>query len=353
MGARAMISRVFTDVPPGALQMMANTIADDNGTFTQQPQDDGNFTLYAEFPGDPPPEQPSAQGASAFPWMAIARGEVGVEEGRSDPRIREYFASTSLGPQPSSVAWCSAFVNFCVKSSGLTATNSAWARSWLNWGQSSESLVPGCIVVLSRGSPALGHVGFYVGDEGQDSIRLLGGNQSNSVKISSYPKANIVGRRIASSAPQTVAPPAATAEPGGGFNLEGILPLRRAMAKQIADAFAAAGFGKVQQAAAVANALAESGLDPRERTTTSREDSVGLFQLNMKGGRGEGHSPEKLMDPDANIAMVISDVKDISAFREATSLRAAVEAFVRFFEVPADIPGETAKRLEFAQRLMA
>ena len=198
----------------------------------------------------------------------------------------------------------------------------------------------------------MGHVGFYVGDEGQDSIRLLGGNQSNSVKISSYPKANILGRRIASSAPQTVAPPPATSEPGGGFNLEGIPPLRRAMAKHIADAFAAAGFGKVHQAAAVANALAESGLDPRERTTTPHEDSVGLFQLNMRGGRGEGHDPQRLMDPDANIAIVVAAVKAISAFCEATSLRAAVEAFVKFFEVPADIPGETAKRLEVAQRLI-
>jgi len=80
-----MVSRVFTDVPPGALQMMANTIADDNGTFTQEPQDDGNFTLYAEFPGDPPPEQTSAQGASAFPWVAIAQGEVGVEKGAATP----------------------------------------------------------------------------------------------------------------------------------------------------------------------------------------------------------------------------------------------------------------------------
>jgi uncharacterized protein (TIGR02594 family) len=348
-----MISRVFTDVPPGALQMMANTIADDNGTFTQEPQDDGNFTLYAEFPGDPPPDQPSAQGDSAFPWMPIAEREIGVEEGRSDPRIREYFASTSLGPQPSSVAWCSAFVNFCVKSGGLTGTNSALARSWLNWGQNSESLVPGCIVVLSRGSPALGHVGFYVGDEGQDSIRLLGGNQSNSVKISSYPRANILGRRKMSSAPQTVAPPPAAAEPGGGFNLESIPPLRRAMARQIIDAFAAAGFNKVQQAAALANAIAESDLEARQRTTTSREDSIGLFQLNMRGGRGEGHSAEELMDPEANIAIVIKDVKAIRAFCDATSLRAAVDAFVRFFEIPADIPGQTAKRLDIAERLMA
>ena len=33
------------------LAMMANAIAVDNGTFTQQTQEDGNLTLFAEFPG--------------------------------------------------------------------------------------------------------------------------------------------------------------------------------------------------------------------------------------------------------------------------------------------------------------
>jgi uncharacterized protein (TIGR02594 family) len=347
-----MINRVFTDVPPSELQMMANAIALDNGTFTQETQDDGNLTLFATFPGDPPAPQASDPGARELPWMRIARGEIGVAEGSGDPRITQYFSTTTLGPQPSSVAWCSAFVNFCVKTSDNAGTNNALARSWLNWGENSTTLIPGCIVVLTRGSPGLGHVGFYVGDGGRDLIQLLGGNQHNSVNISSFSKAAVVGQRIMSSATRVAAPPVAPADPGGGFNLDGLPPQRRAMAQHILDAFAHAGFDKVHQAAALANAFAESGLDPRQRTTTAREDSVGLFQLNMKGGRGEGHTAEELMNPDANIAIVITAVKNISAFVTATSLRAAVDAFVRFFEIPADIPGESAKRLEFAQRLM-
>ena len=271
-----MITRIFTDVPPDDLAMMANAIAVDNGTFTQQTQEDGNLTLFAEFPGNPPPEQQPGPGAQQFPWMPIARDEIGVAEGQGDPRISQYFATTTLGPQPSSVPWCSAFVNFCVTRGGATGTNSALARSWLSWGQNAASLLPGCIVVLSRGSPALGHVGLYVGDDGQGSIRLLGGNQHNSVNISSFPKANILGRRVPSSAARVAAPPAPSANPGSGFNLDEIPAQRRAMAMHVIDSFAAAGFSKVQQAAALADAFAESKLDPRARLTTAREDSVGL-----------------------------------------------------------------------------
>src|SRR5437868_6612273 len=50
-GRMLMITRIFTDVPPDDLAMMANAIAVDNGTFTQQTQEDGNLTLFAEFRG--------------------------------------------------------------------------------------------------------------------------------------------------------------------------------------------------------------------------------------------------------------------------------------------------------------
>jgi uncharacterized protein (TIGR02594 family) len=347
-----MISQIFTDVPPSELEMMENGIAFDNGTSTREIQEDGNFTLFAEFPGDPPPEQKDSTGQD-FRWMPIARGEIGVAEGPGDPRISEYFKTTSLGPQPSSVPWCSALVNFCVSSGGDVGTNSALARSWLTWGQDAGSFLPGCIVVLSRGSPALGHVGFYVGDDAQGSIRLLGGNQHNSVNVSSFPKANVLGRRIASSAARVPAPPAPSGNAGGGFNLDGIPTQRRAMGRHIIDVFATQGFGKVQQATALANAFAESRLDPKQRTTSPREDSVGLFQLNRKGGAGTGHTVDELMDPDTNIGIVLAKLKNFDTFRTAESLRDAIVAFVRGFEKPLDVPGQITARLEIAQRLMA
>jgi len=52
-------------------------------------------------------------------------------------------------------------------------------------------------------------------------------------------------------------------------------------------------------------------------------------------------------------SIVIRDVKNIGEFVAAVSLKDAVDAFVRFFEAPADIPGQSAQRLEIAQRLMA
>jgi uncharacterized protein (TIGR02594 family) len=72
-------------------------------------------------------------------------------------------------------------------------TNSAWARSWLNWGVATDDPIPGTIVVFSRGQNA-GHVAFYLDEDG-DRIQVLGGNQGNAVTIAWFPKANLLGYR--------------------------------------------------------------------------------------------------------------------------------------------------------------
>ena len=83
--------------------------------------------------------------------------------------------------RPTLAPWCSSFVNYCISKSGLVGTNSKLARSWAEWGVDSERR-PGSIVVVERGSPPQGHVGFFVGmDDGR--IRLLGGNQGDQVGI--------------------------------------------------------------------------------------------------------------------------------------------------------------------------
>ncbi len=133
------------------------------------------------------------------------------------------------------------------------------------------------------------------------------------------------------------------------------IPLeRRPMAQRIVDGFAAAGYGKLQQAAALASAIGESGLDPKQVKTTPKEHSVGLFQLNMINGVGTDHTEVELKDPDTNIRLIIAKAKKRSAaFTSAGSLHDAVLAFVRDVEQPADIPGDTAKRFTKAQSLLA
>lgn len=131
-------------------------------------------------------------------WLETAENEIGIKEapGSADnPKVLEYHAATSLGARDDAVAWCSAFVNWCMKQNEIPRTNSAAARSWLTWGVRLDEPRKGCVVVLKRGSnPVQGHVGFYVGD-GASSIRLLGGNQSDQVKVSLFPKPMVLGYR--------------------------------------------------------------------------------------------------------------------------------------------------------------
>jgi uncharacterized protein (TIGR02594 family) len=134
-----------------------------------------------------------------YPWFAIAQAEVGEKEfpGNADnPRIVEYLSSTTLkAPSRNNdeTAWCSAFVNWCLERAGYEGTDSAWAKSWLQWGRPATVPAEGCIVVLTR--PDGGHVGFYVA-ETEQGIAVLGGNQNDQVCVSSYPKDRLLGMRL-------------------------------------------------------------------------------------------------------------------------------------------------------------
>jgi uncharacterized protein (TIGR02594 family) len=166
----------------------------------------GEVIHVPEPPERPPVTPPTGVGNTDAHWFDIAMQEeaTGVDEipGLEDnPRIVEYQQSTELGDADDETPWCSSFVNWCIQQAGLQGTNSAAARSWLRWGQEIPGPRTGCIVVLSRGnSPQLGHVGFYCEDAG-DRIRILGGNQSNRVNISSYPKARVLSYRWPGAAP--------------------------------------------------------------------------------------------------------------------------------------------------------
>jgi hypothetical protein len=136
----------------------------------------------------------------------------------------------------------------------------------------------------------------------------------------------------------------------GPTSMASISPERRPIAQKILDAFAAAGFGQFQQVAALANAIAESNLDPGVHLAGG-EDSWGLFLLNARGGLGTGHTPAELKDPDVNIGIVVVEAKRHPAFAAATSLDQAVEIFVQQIERPADPGSEIIRRQQIARQL--
>lgn len=140
-----------------------------------------------------------------FPWMLHAEQEHGISEMpglNTEPHIAAYLASVGMAPAPrgDETPWCSAFVNWCMEQVGVLGTGRANARSWLNWIHANPCSLAkppwGAVVVLwrVRRSSWQGHVGFYVGTEG-NNVLLLGGNQGNRVSIRSYTEDRILGYR--------------------------------------------------------------------------------------------------------------------------------------------------------------
>lgn len=131
-------------------------------------------------------------------WMEIALGEQGQAEvagaGQDNPRILEYHQATALRATSDETPWCSSFVNWVMRQSGLTGTRNALASSWLSWGEKLAEPRYGAIAIIrsksAAGNAATGsstgyHVGFLV-EQTDKALRLLGGNQSDSVKVSSF-----------------------------------------------------------------------------------------------------------------------------------------------------------------------
>lgn len=132
-------------------------------------------------------------------WMAIAEREIGIKtfpEGESNPRITEYHEGTNIAGYDDKAAWCSSFLNWVFCKSGYLGTNSALARSWLEWGVELREPCVGCVVVLERESADgwQGHVGFFLRIE-DDQIFLFGGNQLDEVRENNYPISSILGYR--------------------------------------------------------------------------------------------------------------------------------------------------------------
>ena len=90
--------------------------------------------------------------------------------------------------------WCATFVSAVLELAGIVSTRSAWARSYLGWGEEMAAPALGAIAVLERG-PTSGHVAFVVGRQGSDQIMLLGGNQSDMVRISAFPVSRVLAYR--------------------------------------------------------------------------------------------------------------------------------------------------------------
>lgn len=142
-------------------------------------------------------------------YMNLAKKYLGYGEKTHAKPLAAFFKKV-LGKHinPNKVAWCAAFANAVLKSSGLPGTGSLMAKSFLNYGTATTSPVAGDIAVLHFSkdpkSP-FGHVGFVhsVSKDGK-YVTILGGNQTGglesnpvggSVSLKTYPISKVMGFR--------------------------------------------------------------------------------------------------------------------------------------------------------------
>lgn len=131
-------------------------------------------------------------------WMQYAFADYGTEEvagPKANAKILEYHQHTTLGARSDEVPWCAAFVCAMLEKAGFKSTHRANAKSYLTFGKELPGPQVGAVAVLNRGTdPASGHVGFIVGFN-DSTVYLLGGNQSNMVRVSSFQRWRVLQYR--------------------------------------------------------------------------------------------------------------------------------------------------------------
>lgn len=126
---------------------------------------------------------PSSEKMEVLPsvgLIAIASKYEGLSERGNTKALQSL-----MGVNPRSTPWCAAFVNSVLHRRGHRGSGSNLAHSFSHYGIAVSNPKAGDIVVLKHR-----HVGFFKGyviRNGKKYVAVLGGNQSNKVKVSYYP----------------------------------------------------------------------------------------------------------------------------------------------------------------------
>lgn len=123
-------------------------------------------------------------------WIAARRhiGQREIKGTKHNPWIVGIWAATGVSWfLNDETPWCAGFVAYCLKAGGKPILKPAVvgrALAWLDYGTKLAKPAYGCLAVKSRNGG--GHVGFVVGKTIGGRLLIHGGNQDDSVKISTY-----------------------------------------------------------------------------------------------------------------------------------------------------------------------
>lgn len=131
-------------------------------------------------------------------WLTYAETFVGLREvpgPASNPVIRGWLSrikASWLGGDD--VPWCgTALANWMLERGVEPPPTPYRALNWRYWGTELKRPIVGCVGVMQRSGG--GHVTLIVGEDANGNLLGLGGNQSDGVKISAFPRLGFVAFR--------------------------------------------------------------------------------------------------------------------------------------------------------------
>ena len=139
-------------------------------------------------------------------WLEIAQSHRGLQETTGEPTILSWAKAVggwvaSYFTSATKMSWCALFMEHCITSAGCKGLGQTCltALNWVHWGVPAPNAAPGVVLVLDLGHGDH-HVTMYE-SETTMSYNCIGGNQSNQVKTSSFPKSTVIAMRWPSEVP--------------------------------------------------------------------------------------------------------------------------------------------------------
>lgn len=140
-------------------------------------------------------EKPDPQSNKRAPWMEVAVNEAKIYGGSKEYEISDRVSMYHLKGGGISLKcdtpWCASFATWCYTSSTELKYKTFSSQFYLHYDKF-ERCEPfyGALAVFTDSNPTFGHVGFVYGKVGK-MYGILGGNQSDSIKVSKYRCGNI------------------------------------------------------------------------------------------------------------------------------------------------------------------
>lgn len=142
------------------------------------------------------------------PWMAEMHRKMGLHEVRDNALLTAWLKVGRFLGNPAQLPWCGDAIESCLAKtlpSEPLPANPFFAQSWASFGVDVVVPLVGCIGVI-RWAATSGHVGIVAGIEGS-TVYLLGGNQSNAINVSGFPRSKFIAFRWPKTYPRKAYPP--------------------------------------------------------------------------------------------------------------------------------------------------